>query len=87
MEGYGIWYIEYPFYSLDLNPIEDIWNRIKRVLRKEFLELYLSIETEVNKRRIGEILIEFWNRIPQDFIDGLIDSMPKCLKAIIKPKG
>ncbi|KAK3503471.1 hypothetical protein B0T13DRAFT_393283, partial [Neurospora crassa] len=80
-------YIAYPPYSLDLNPIEHVWNRIKRMLRKEFPELHLLIETKDNKHWIGEIFVDIWNHIPQDFINSFIDSLPKRLEAVRKAKG
>ena len=80
MEDVGITAMEWPDRSPDLNPIEHVWDELKRRVRARspaptrLQELQLAIEEE-------------WNAIPQDFMVKLIRSMKNRLRAVIKARG
>lgn len=80
MEDVGITAMEWPARSPDLNPIEHVWDELKRRVRARspaptcLRELQLAIEEE-------------WNAIPQDFMVKLIRSMKNRLRAVIKARG
>lgn len=80
MEDVGITAMEWPARSPDLNPIEHVWDELKRRVRARspaptrLQELQLAIEEE-------------WNAIPQDFMVKLIRSMKNRLRAVIKARG
>lgn len=86
-ETHGIYVIDWPPHSPDLNPIEVVWALLKR----ELFNRYPSIAN--GRRRIRdwevfrEALIDSWNHIDQDVIDSLIRSMPRRIDAVKKARG
>ena len=70
----------WPANSPDLNPIEHLWEHLKRQLAgyeqspKGVLELWERIEKE-------------WNAIPAPTCQTLIESMPRRVEAVLKAKG
>jgi transposase len=72
--------MEWPSQSPDLNPIENLWGRIKQRLRKRPLgpsslnDIYDFVKTE-------------WNALEKDYLLDLIHSMPRRIEAVIENKG
>uniref|UniRef100_A0A914DSZ0 Tc1-like transposase DDE domain-containing protein n=1 Tax=Acrobeloides nanus TaxID=290746 RepID=A0A914DSZ0_9BILA len=74
----GIEVLKWPSQSPDLNPIEHLWNQVKRRLKgKKFSnkdKLFDAIRSEVQK-------------IPQKRLASLVESMPRRCQAVIKAHG
>lgn len=67
-----------PPQSPDINPIEHLWEELKRRVRK----------TEVSsKEQLKARVTEGWNNIPREVTRKLVHSMPNRLRAIIKANG
>ena len=72
--------MEWPAQSPDLDPIENLWNHLKRRMAeydqesKGTIELWERVQIE-------------WDKIEPEVCQNLIESMPKCVEAVIKAKG
>jgi len=79
-EDNGFKVLLWPAQSPDLNPIEHLWNHLKRrlaeyeVVPNGMLELWERVEKE-------------WNRIDAEVCQNLIESMPRRVAAVLKAKG
>jgi transposase len=78
--NYGIDVLDWPAQSPDLNPIEHLWELLKRKLNgyekasHSMHELWLRVEKE-------------WNNILKEECLRLIESMPRRVAAVLKAKG
>ena len=70
--------------SPDLNPIENIFHVVKSMLRREAIARNIVSETfEEFQTRVLLAL----DSVPVDLIDRAIESMPKCIQAVLDSKG
>jgi len=70
--------IDWPSYSPDLNPIENLWKIVKDNVEKR------------NPRNLDDLrqfMIEEWDKLPSDFLNNCIKSMNERCKLIIEQKG
>ena len=79
-EDCRIYVIDWPAFSLDLNPIETVWNWLKDYVEEHFAEKlsYDALRTAVR---------EAWNAVSADFFKELLASMQVRLDALIKANG
>lgn len=79
-KNHGFTLLQWPAQSPDLNPIEHLWEHIKRRLGEYetppggMLELWERVEAE-------------WDNIPAEVCQNLIESMPRRIEAVLKAKG
>src|SRR6266481_926630 len=79
-KNHGFTLLQWPVQSPDLNPIEHLWEHIKRRLGGYetppggMLELWERVEAE-------------WDKIPAEVCQNLIESMPRRIEAVLKAKG
>ena len=66
--------------SPDLNPIEHVWKRLKTLVNKRRTH-------PKNVEELWVALQEEWLKIDIDFINALIDSMPRCAQAVYEACG
>lgn len=72
--------IECPAQSPDLNPIENSWAILKRRLGK-------YQKAPRSKNELWPHVQHEWNNFHDNFIQNLVESMPKHIKSVIKNKG
>ena len=69
--------IFWPLFSLDLSPIEDIWDRLKDILQE------IDPEVHRNSRRLREAILRAWEQITDTEIRARIRTMhQRCLDVI-----
>ncbi len=79
-EDHGFQVLPWPAQSPDLNPIEHLWTHLKRRLAAH--------ETPPNGiLQLWERVQEEWDKIEPEVCQGLIESMPRCMEAVLKAKG
>ncbi|GFV63514.1 transposable element Tc3 transposase [Trichonephila clavipes] len=72
--------MDWPVYSPDLNPIEQVWDTLfRRIAARQPPPTCLP--------ELRRALLDEWCNIPQDQIDSLILSMPRRCKACIASSG
>jgi transposase len=68
----------WPAQSPDLNPIENLWGEIERVLKgKEYK----------TKNGLFETVQELWSNLPRAKIKNLVKSMPRRCQAVFNARG
>jgi transposase len=72
--------LEWPGNSPDMNPIENVWELVKRKVSTEII---------TTKQKLTERLIEVWCRDPEvkALTSNCMNSMPRRVKALLKSKG
>lgn len=76
----GISVMNWPARSPDLNPIEHVWDHMKRQVRAE-------VNPPQTLLQLKQSLDRIWRNIDQDFIRNLILSMPRRCQEIINARG
>ena len=66
--------------SLDLNPIENLWDALERKLQGSSPLLRTLLDLE-------EKLFYLWPKLDHHNLKKVVDSMPSRMKAVIKAKG
>lgn len=72
--------LTWPPNSPDLNPIEHLWDVLDKQVR--------SMEAPPrNLQDLKDLLLTSWCQIPQHTFRGLVESMPRRLRAVLVAKG
>ena len=86
-ENHGIWVIDWPVHSPDMNPIEHVWKALKGILHRLHPEVHLLKKNQADIELLKGWIREAWSLVPQSLIDTLIDSMPQRVTALRWAKG
>ncbi len=78
LNDHGVGELDWPANSPDLNPIENIWDIVKRKMRNK---------RQINADELKTAVKETWASIPPQQCHKLITSMPRRIGAVIKAKG
>lgn len=74
----GVTCLEFPPYSPDLNPIENLWAILAREVEKK---------NSSTVEELQEVVDQVWNKASQPLMAELVASMPRRIEAVIKAKG
>lgn len=74
----AIRHLDWPSRSPDLNPIEHVW---------DFLGKKVQAARPQSLRHLADSLVLEWNRMPQDFVNNLVASMPRRITAVLEANG
>ena len=71
-----------------LNPIEQVWKRLKEHLPRKHPGLaMMSGGSDKVKAKLVEILPENWESVESSFLQKLVESMPRRVEAVIAAEG
>lgn len=80
LNAVGIPFMEWPANSPDMNPIEHLWDAIKKTIRRR-------TPPPANHNQLVDAAIQEWENTPQEVIQNLISSMPRRMEAVIRSRG
>jgi predicted nuclease with RNAse H fold len=86
-EENGVTVVDWPPYSPDLNPIENLWKLLKERICSKYPELSLMPKNSASMQRLCEAAVEVWEEFDEDLLATLIESMPRRLEAVIAARG
>ena len=72
--------LPWPATSPNLNPIENCWDSLKRAV-------YSLDPLPQNLRELATSLPQAWRDLDQNFINRLVESMPRRLESVIQARG
>lgn len=74
----GVSLIDFPPYSPDLNPMENLWDTMARAVEKHACETMEELQ---------DVVADEWDKLDKDALLKLADSMPARCKAVIDARG
>jgi hypothetical protein len=75
----------WPAFSLDLNPIEGVWNKMK-----DYIEIYypdLPYGRQRTYDQLRRIVQEAWGKITEDYLSSIVNSMRDRCEAVLAAQG
>jgi hypothetical protein len=82
LERHGIWTLEHPPHSPDLNPIEHLWWALKQAMHQAYPEFDILGDSQEQWDKFCTALQEVWLSIPDELIRRCIHSMARRLEAV-----
>lgn len=80
--------MEWPPYSPDLNPIENLWREMKSILHERNPDLKtLTGGKDAIRARLIDSISDAWQAITEDFLESLVVSMPQRVRAVLDADG
>lgn len=79
--------LDWPPYSPDLNPIENLWSLLKEEILKRYPELATMPKNNQAMQRLCKAATAVWLDFGLDLVNSLIDSMPRRIEAARQAKG
>lgn len=80
LDAVNIQRLPWPASSCDLNPIEHVWDNLKRRIRSR-----TPAPTTIRELKIA--VVEEWENIPQSDIQDIMDGVPNRLAEVIRARG
>ena len=79
--------MEWPPYSPDLNPIENIWALLKAEMYRLYPELLGMQNNAQTLERLIQCAITTWDTFEEDIMNRVLDTMPHRVDAVLKANG
>ncbi len=79
--------MEWPPYSPDLNPIENLWALLKAEIYRSYPELIGLSNTQASLALLIRCAIATWENLSEQILTRLLDSMVHRVDAVIKANG
>ena len=86
-EGAGLELVDWPPYSPDLNPIENVWKLLKESMNKKFPDLKDLPRKEESLQALIRAAITCWDELAETVLKSEIESMPRRMKNVIEADG
>jgi hypothetical protein len=86
-EENGVSLLDWPPYSPDLNPIENLWKLFKERIIYNHPELSSMPKNDKTLQRLCEAAVEAWYEMDEEILDNLVSLMKNRLEAVIKADG
>lgn len=83
----GIELMDWPPYSPDLNPIENLWKLLKEKICERYPELSDMPKNNKSKDLLIWAAIGVWEDFEEELLQHLIESMKRRLQAVIDADG
>ncbi|OAP55598.1 hypothetical protein AYL99_09749 [Fonsecaea erecta] len=88
LDNHGIDVMEWPPYSPDLNPIENLWFELKCLVNAIDPELqHTNGDSQEVLDRFAKVITKAWASIDRKKIKNAVKSMDKRVNAVIEAKG
>jgi transposase len=87
LRAYGIDVMDWPPYSPDLNPIENLWALLKAEMYRQFPDLVGMENTERTLDYLIQCAIQTWELIAEHILNRLIDTMEHRVQAVLRANG
>ena len=72
--------LRWPPQSPELNPIEHLWDVVKREIR------IIDVQP-THLQQLPDAVMSIWTKISEECFQHLVESMPRRIKAVLKVKG
>ncbi|KAL9561308.1 hypothetical protein ACKAV7_014663 [Fusarium commune] len=83
----GVLFTDWPPYSPDLNPIENIWHILKKRIYARYPEIADYPKSVEALNRLIEAAEELWDEITDDEVKDMIKSVPRRIRACYNANG
>jgi hypothetical protein len=87
LREHGVEVMEWPPYSPDLNPIENIWALLKAEMYRLYPELLGMQNNAQTLERLIQCAITTWDTFEEDIMNRVLDTMPHRVDAVLKANG
>src|SRR5271170_8103445 len=87
LHAYRIDVMDWPPYSPDLNPIENLWALLKAEMYRQFPDLVGMDNTEQTLDYLIQCAIQTWELLAEPILNRLIDTMEHRVEAVRRANG